>query len=638
MPAPFWPSLPAANGAAVQPAFGRPELLRFASDSFMEQFMALLERDPARLAELRAQPESWRAPMRDLEPPPNDPPFARALARQRRIAQRRAALTAAPASTAPAQGRTLPLKLYQPAHQRFYLVSACLVCRMPGLPDRALDLPAHERASFVLRLLRPRSSDGDAPTIDPHDCDEYALTGTGHDATWQKIAGDARALIAGEEQHPLFGVTFQADDDRRRRLFAGVVPVGKREIYMGARERAAAADPPAQSEPRAELDPRDALLLTQVIEPWKQLIYRLEMRSKQIVEGPPAGMSTDGALDPAPQYKEARDQAQTVSWYILLDLAEYLHTYANDVWTEIIGTTSNLALTQALDAISLPVALRDALIGGGTPYTIDSIWSSLRAALAQIDGWRDELEKVSAAYDRRNPAAGWPNQLFPLADPQHGGPLWGDDDDRAAPVEDLRQQILAALVPLKDFTGVMPALPLVAQQALAPSGPAWFTIRCVFERPNCGPLAPTLVSDMSEPFQIAAFFDPDAPARPIRIAMPMDISPGGLRKFAKNTGFVISDMLQCQIEKLGGMSLGDLVRSVLPWPLHKDLPADSAACASGGVSFGMICSLSIPIITICALILLMIIVSLLDIIFRWIPFFILCLPLPGLKARPKPPT
>jgi hypothetical protein len=47
----------------------------------------------------------------------------------------------------------------------------------------------------------------------------------------------------------------------------------------------------------------------------------------------------------------------------------------------------------------------------------------------------------------------------------------------------------------------------------------------------------------------------------------------------------------------------------------------------------MICSLSIPIITICALLLLMIIVFLLDIIFRWVPFLIFCFPIPKLKAK-----
>ena len=135
---------------------------------------------------------------------------------------------------------------------------------------------------------------------------------------------------------------------------------------------------------------------------------------------------------------------------------------------------------------------------------------------------------------------------------------------------------------------------------------------------------------------MAGFFDPDAPARPIRIGLPVDTSPAGLRKFDKNTAFIMSDILCGQVRRLRGLTFGDLVRSVLPWPLHKDLSVgDMTPCGSGttGGSFGMICSLSIPIITLCALILLMIMVTLLDIIFRWLPYFIICFPIPGLKGK-----
>ena len=48
---------------------------------------------------------------------------------------------------------------------------------------------------------------------------------------------------------------------------------------------------------------------------------------------------------------------------------------------------------------------------------------------------------------------------------------------------------------------------------------------------------------------------------------------------------------------------------------------------------GIMCSLSIPIVTICALILLMIIVKLFDTFFRWLPYFITCFRLPGMKAK-----
>ena len=68
---------------------------------------------------------------------------------------------------------------------------------------------------------------------------------------------------------------------------------------------------------------------------------------------------------------------------------------------------------------------------------------------------------------------------------------------------------------------------------------------------------------------------------------------------------------------------------------HDALPVgDGGPCKSdGGLEIGMMCSLSIPIITICALLLLMIIVFLLDFIFRWIPFFIFCFPLPKFKSK-----
>ena len=48
----------------------------------------------------------------------------------------------------------------------------------------------------------------------------------------------------------------------------------------------------------------------------------------------------------------------------------------------------------------------------------------------------------------------------------------------------------------------------------------------------------------------------------------------------------------------------------------------------------MICSLSIPIVTICAFILLIIMVKLLDTIFNWIPFFRICFPVPNFRGKP----
>jgi hypothetical protein len=162
-----------------------------------------------------------------------------------------------------------------------------------------------------------------------------------------------------------------------------------------------------------------------------------------------------------------------------------------------------------------------------------------------------------------------------------------------------------------------------------------FVIRFVHLNEDCGPLHPPTLSEPTERFRMASFFDPDAPARAVRISLPMDTSAAGLRKHAKGTAFVLSNMLCGQVQRAKGLGFIDLVRQVLPWPLHKDIDiGEGGGCKSGSIDIGMICSISIPIITLCALILLMIIVSLLDFIFRWIPWFIMCFPVPGLKGKP----
>ncbi|HEX8180816.1 MAG TPA: hypothetical protein VF525_14820, partial [Pyrinomonadaceae bacterium] len=179
-PAPLWgTAADAANVAARRSTLLRPAVLRFASDTFMEDFLALMQNDPARLGEFVAQPETWRGPAQPVAPPAPAPKFLQTLTRLRLAAVRqkqpRAQLVASSSSALnsvagtidsrpPAagaafggatatlalslssrstlQGRTplrpLPgvptrppapapkLKLYQPAHQRFYLLAACL--------------------------------------------------------------------------------------------------------------------------------------------------------------------------------------------------------------------------------------------------------------------------------------------------------------------------------------------------------------------------------------------------------------------------------------------------------------------------------------------------------------------------------
>jgi hypothetical protein len=67
----------------------------------------------------------------------------------------------------------------------------------------------------------------------------------------------------------------------------------------------------------------------------------------------------------------------------------------------------------------------------------------------------------------------------------------------------------------------------------------------------------------------------------------------------------------------------------------KDL-SDGKSVSTAGPDIAWICSFSIPFITICAFIVLNIFLSLLDIIFRWMMFIKICIPIP--KPASPPPS
>ena len=181
---------------------------------------------------------------------------------------------------------------------------------------------------------------------------------------------------------------------------------------------------------------------------------------------------------------------------------------------------------------------------------------------------KNDLESIVTPYDRNDGVSKleWPRFLFPLADPVQltAGPLppaKADVTESTDPITKALDRIdnfvalIAAALPAQTTEATPPPL-LASQPVMNIGAPTYFVIRCVFERPNCGPLQPTVVSDPTEPFLMAGFFDPDAPARPIRIALPIDTTPAGLRKFDKNTAFMISDVLCGQITRAQGLGFG----------------------------------------------------------------------------------
>jgi hypothetical protein len=173
---------------------------------------------------------------------------------------------------------------------------------------------------------------------------------------------------------------------------------------------------------------------------------------------------------------------------------------------------------------------------------------------------------------------------------------------------DLRTALVAAATV---GTYTLPSQPEPVSKLEEP-GVTRYVLRCVYLKPHCGALCPPLVSARSRVFTLAPFFDPDAPARPVRIELPVDTSIRGLRRFKKNVGFTLSKGLRKQMSRVAG--------------LEKTMKGELDA----GLSFdlGELCMFSIPIITLCAFIVLMIFLALLNIIFWWMPFLKICLPKP----------
>jgi hypothetical protein len=105
----------------VPPAeFGQPAILRFTTDSFMDELFNVLATDPRRLGEYRVRPETWRGFVAPPAPVKQAKAFALRLQRlgfaSRNTAGGQPALPSQPVAVPlPSQ----PLKLYAPAHQRF---------------------------------------------------------------------------------------------------------------------------------------------------------------------------------------------------------------------------------------------------------------------------------------------------------------------------------------------------------------------------------------------------------------------------------------------------------------------------------------------------------------------------------------
>ncbi len=125
-------------------------------------------------------------------------------------------------------------------------------------------------------------------------------------------------------------------------------------------------------------------------------------------------------------------------------------------------------------------------------------------------------------------------------------------------------------------------------------------------------------SEPSQPYVVASWFD-NSSTPPVLVRLP-PLNRNNIKKLKPNVSFVVPktlfNLLSCNKPK-------DLI------------DGNGKDCGDGGLDW--ICGFNIPIITLCAFIVLNIFLTLFNIIFFWLPFIKICFPLPKKLAElPSP--
>ncbi|MGA8532753.1 MAG: hypothetical protein WB615_01450 [Candidatus Tumulicola sp.] len=175
---------------------------------------------------------------------------------------------------------------------------------------------------------------------------------------------------------------------------------------------------------------------------------------------------------------------------------------------------------------------------------------------------------------------------------------------------------LGASEPTGVATSLLAALVPRTQAMLLPQGryqdaSRYYCLRMFFriksEHPNCPPQL--IWSEYSAPFRIAAWFENSSRAHP-PVPLPDPTDRNFLKSLKPNCSFVVPGGLMGAMQ---GSSMSGLMNG-----------------AGGGpkLTLGWLCSFNIPLITICAFFVLNIFLTLLNIVFFWLPMIKICIPFP----------
>lgn len=494
-------------------------------------------------------------------------------------------------------------KLFQPAHGRYYLLVGSLVCRQVGLPDRAVASAAGERVSFVIRRLQ-RSAQGALTG------GEEAWVDDGPQRGWHLVDRPAQPYQDEERlpMHPVetcasyakgenpFACAFGLAECGRRSVYYGYVPVGNRGKYAERIPINSGADPAAQFRAFVDSvvasgepghDPRMDEVDSRVISPWLSMYAD----PVSLVDHSPAPPDGSAPLEP-------------FSLYLLLDMADVLRRNLPSLYTALGTDGGGIASGSQRRALFDRLRTITTVEKNASGKSLTDILDQLRdnGLLALVQDGADESSVSDATYQdyaskymlkgASNTSKGFllPNgqlhQLFSAAlaeEKAERGESW-----LPPPTEERLGLLRDQVVPLD--TGPEPS----------------YVLRMIYEHAPCCPV----VSAPSGPVSLAPFYDPDAPARHIRIEAP-SIKPRDLRKYKRGVGIAMSPELR------------DVMNRV-----HKGMLDDEGLASGAGWQLGMICSFSLQIIFLVAIIVMFIFLIAFNLIFWWLPFLKICFPIP----------
>lgn len=530
------------------------------------------------------------------------------------------------------------LKLFHPAHGRFHLVTGSLVCRQLGLPDRHVALADGERVSFVVRRLveRPvataatstlalapaaaaapaamgvasgfaaQAAVGVAEQVLVTDAVtaiqvEQAWVDEGPQRGWRDLVDDKGRPVAvrpDEERFPLHPVSVSSDNGAgQRKLFYGYVAVGHREKYQ--ERRPVAEDDPADALRQFELDVRSSSTVDGDYD------FRMDELTDRVLE-PWRGIYT--ATKPAdrldPPFTEKLGE---FSLYLILDMADWLQRNLPEVFLRL---TQGTPLPAGSKRAALVTELQQLRVRvNNAERTLAQAIDDLAPHLSLVRG---QGEEPAAQFNVRDARRVAPGPAFDL----RTVPAYLTY--RAAPDVSLHRAFQEALAESPSPSAVSQEVVDLLQDQVVPAEPdpetaadgGVYVLRLVYERPEC----PPVVSQPTPPLTFARFFDPDAPARHIRIELP-SIAMKDLRRYKRGVG----------------MQMTPELRDVMKRVQKSMLDGDGLAGSAGGWELGMICSFSLQIIFLVAFIVMFIFLIAFNFIFWWLPFLKICFPIPKKK-------